>query len=288
MKFAFYVSTGKSREAPLRDAWTAGAAALGDELVVTSNDVAAPIDADVAVMVGLKSIDLREACKAAGQRVLIFDKGYDRKEDWWRVSIDAHQPTDYLTKLVRPRARMDKCGWNPKPWRAPTPDGHVIIAGGGRKYYDAHDLPDPADYIAGVVADLRAAGCSRRIWYRPKPSMADVAPVADTTLSRHKSIYDLLKGAHVLVTFGSNACFEAVLAGIPSIVTGDAVMRPISSTRLDEIEAPHLADDGGRLSLLSSLAYCQFRLSEISQGWGVHEIKAQLQEIVRNAPHEQP
>lgn len=281
MKFAFYISTGKSREAPLLDAWQAGCEVTDDDLVIFPNDVAEPVPADVAVMVGLKSIDFRFKCQEAGQRVLTFDKGYDRRADWWRVAIDRHQPTDYLMTLGRRGDRMKAAGWKVNPWRDDDPNGHIIIAGGGRKYYGAHDLPDPVDYIAELVAGIRAAGSTRKIWYRPKPSMSDVRPVRDTTLSRHKSIYDLLPGAHALITYGSNACFEAVLSGVPSIVLGDAVLRPISTTDLGEIERPRLADDADRMRLLSSLAYCQFRLREIGTGEAINELKAQLREVVR-------
>lgn len=280
MKFAFYIATGKSREAPLRDAWVAGCRAARQPIQVTTNDVVEPLDADVAIMVGMKSMELRERCKAAGQRVLTFDKGYNRKGEWWRMAIDVHQPTEYLRFIPRPTDRMDANGWKASPWREDDPSNHVIIAGGGRKYYNTHDLPDPETYVAQLVDSIRAAGSVRKIWYRPKPSMAECMPVAGTTLSRHKSIYEVLKGAHVLITFGSNACFEAALAGVPSIVLGDAVLKSISSTSLDDVEAPLMASNEERLSLLSSLAYCQFRLSEISNGTAIDEIKTQLREVV--------
>jgi hypothetical protein len=279
MRFVFYIAQGKSREAPLCEAFVAGCRKTGDHITVRPNN-GDPVPTDVAVMVGLKSIVLREACIAAGQRVLIFDKGYDRRDDWWRMAIDAHQPTDYLMTIRRGYQRAAAQGWDPKPWRENDPDRHVIIAGGGRKYYITHDLPEPVEYVSQMVASIRAAGCKRKIWYRPKPSMSDVVPVPGTSLSRHKTIYEILDNAHALITYGSNACFEAMLAGVPSIVLGDAVAGPISSRRLDDIEDPHLAPDGGRLSLLASLAYCQFRASEISTGWAVNEIKTQLREVV--------
>lgn len=287
MKFVFYVSTGKSREAPLRDAWVAGCKMTGDDLVVLPNNVA-PIEADVAVMVGLKSIDLRWQCQAMGQRVITFDKGYDRKADWWRTSIDTHQPTRYLMQLNRTRARMDACGWKPKPWREIHPSNHVIIAGGGRKYYNAHDLPEPVEYIAEIVDAIRAAGCERKIWYRPKPSMSDVLPVPGTFLSRHKTIYEILTNAHALITFGSNACFEAMLAGVPSIILGDAIMKPVSSQRLDDVNLPCECNEDQRIRMLSSLAYCQFRENELATGWGINELKTQLREVVSDLSSREP
>lgn len=288
MKIVFYVSQSKYKEAPLADAWVAGCARTGDEITVLPNDVPEPVEADVAVMVGLKSIDFRNRCKAMGQRVLTFDKGYARKEDWWRVSIDRHQPTHYLMTLDRPDDRMKIAGWKFKPWRAGHPDAPVIIAGGGRKYYEAHDLPEPVDYVTQIVDTIRSSGCKRKIWYRPKPSMADAWPVHGTVLSRHKSIYDVLSGAHALITFGSNACFEAMMCGVPSIVLGDAIMRPVSSVDLGAIKAPRMCPEIERVSLLSTLAYCQFRVSEIASGSAINELKAQLQEVVPDLSQREP
>jgi hypothetical protein len=285
VRFIFYIAEGKSREAPLCEAFVTGCRKTRDEIVVRPNR-GEPVPADVAIMVGLKSIVLREACVAAGQRVLIFDKGYDRRDDWWRMAIDAHQPTAYLDKIRRPYDRAAAQGWEPAPWRQDDPERHVIIAGGGRKYYVTHDLPEPVEYVTEIVKSIRAAGCNRKIWYRPKPSMSDVVPVSGTLLSRHKSIYEILDRGHALITYGSNACFEALLSGVPSIVLGDAIAGPISSRSLDDIENPFLADDGGRLSLLANLAYCQFRASEISTGWGINEIKTQLREVVPGSPQQ--
>lgn len=286
MKFVFYVSDGKFNEISLANGWEIGCRKTRDEITVVSNTTPEPLGADVAVMIGLKSIAFREKCLAAGQRVLTFDKGYNRRKDWWRVSIDEHQPTNYLVRMPRPPARMTAAGWQVNKWREESSTTPVIIAGGGRKYYNAFNLPEPVDYVGEIVAAIRAAGCKRRIWYRPKPSMTDVMPVADTMLSRHKSIYEILEGAHALITFGSNACFEAMLIGVPSIVLGDAPARPISSTSLADINDPFMCEDVERFRLLSSLAHCQFTLREVQEGIAINEIKTQLREVVyRDARH---
>jgi hypothetical protein len=284
MKVVFYYAEGKSREGPLKEAFQHACRRYRDDLVWLPNSAETPAPADVAVMVGMKSTALRLACLAAGQRVLTFDKGYDRKDDWWRVSIDTHQPTRYLNQLRRPMDRYMEAGWNFAPWRASGSGQHVIIAGGGLKYHKVHRLPDPTDYARELARQVRDMGWSGEIFYRPKPSMPDIVPVEGTTLSRHKYIGQVLAGAHALVTFGSNACFEAMLAGVPSIVLGDAVMRPISSTQIESIMHPRLAEDGERARLLHTLAYCQFREREISKGKAWDEIKLQLREVLPEIP----
>ena len=69
-----------------------------------------------------------------------------------------------------------------------------------------------------------------------------------------------------MVTFGSNACFDAVLQGIPSVVIGNGVAKPISSVSIGAIESPYLAKDGERAQWLHRLAYCQWSMAEMASG----------------------
>jgi hypothetical protein len=277
MRVHLYVSPGKFREENLVKAIAAGVRDAGDQFSCGLNSVHQPVLADVAVMIGMKSADLRQRCVAAGQRVLTFDKGYDRKEDWWRVAIDRHQPTDYLPLLDRPADRRIAARWRTLPWRA---NGQfVLIAGGGAKYHSVWNLSPVAQWAQEMVDGIRAAGWQGDIQYRPKPSQPDKTVPAGSTLSAPKHIVDAMKGCHAVVTFGSNACFEAVCQGVPAIVLGDAVMRPISSTSLAEVCAPRLASVDDRLRILNALAFCQFREGEWSAGKAWPEVKRQLEEV---------
>lgn len=277
MKVAFYVAPGKFREETLVRAMRAGIEGAGDCFTLASNSTLEPADADVGVMVGMKASALREACVAAGQRVLVLDKGYDRKEDWWRVAIDAHQPTAYLMALSRPADRMDAAGWKLRPWR--DAGDFVLIAGGGAKYHSVWNLSPPATWAQEMVDGIRAGGWKGRILYRPKPSQPDKTMPRGAEPATIKNFTEALAGAHAVVVFGSNACFEANCAGVPSIVLGDAVMRPISSRTLDEVVTPYCADADLRVKILSNLAYCQFREREWSTGSAWLEVRRQLEEV---------
>lgn len=102
---------------------------------------------------------------------------------------------------------------------------------------------------------------------------------ADAVLSGPKYMTQALDDCHAMVTFGSNACFEAVLSGVPSIVLGDAVMRSISSTDLADVLNPRLATDAERYQVLTALSYCQFREAEWRDGTAWPEMKQQLREV---------
>lgn len=239
-------------------------------------------DCNVAIMVGVKSRELWNKHARAGISLVYFDKGYtrDTTDDdlrawkYWRVSVNGHHPTSKFSADY-PDDRLKAIGWKFRPWRKSGTS--VLIAGSSAKYHAFYDLKDPTSWASKLVKEIE--GITRReIIYRPKPSWHEAVPITGSTFSRDKkqTIDTDLIGAHCLVTHGSNACFEAMLAGVPSIILGSAVMRPISSTSLDEIENPRLASDAEREALLRFLAYQQWTLKELVDGKAWPIIRRQL------------
>lgn len=276
MKVCFFHSD-KPRERLLADAFADGVREAGRGDTIELKPLTAEVqiaEADVAVMVGVKSRELFQANWRAGVHTLMIDKGYTRHAapgpiklwEYWRVAVDAHHPTTRLMEVRRPHDRFEALGLKVEPWRHATQNGHIVLAGSSQKYHDFYGMSDPTRWAEKLVTALRIH-TQREIVYRPKPSWREAVPIADTTFSQPpKQIEDVLRGAHCLVTHGSNACFEAVLAGIPCIVLGDAVAKPISSTSIDEIHRPKLADQDTRMQWLANLAYCQWTLPEFARG----------------------
>lgn len=273
LKVVFHYAD-KSREEPLAKAFIEGVIEHGDEgLMVPKN--AGDFDCDFACMVGVKSVKLFRRYLERGIGVLYFDKGYLRGEHrespgYWRVSINSHHPTDYLVKASHEPNRGLAMGLKFDPWRSGR---KILIAGSSLKYHDFYRLPDPTSYAKRVVREIRRYS-GRPIVYRPKPSWHDAVKIGGTAYSEHtETIHQALEGAHVLVTHGSNACFEAVTLGVPVISLGNCVATPISSTSLKEIESPRLASDDERRQWLSNLAYCQYTLQEMRNGFAWAVIK---------------
>lgn len=267
MKVVFYASQ-KEREIALADAFVRGCVAhsIDAEVRTLKPKGPVPIDVDVVCMVGVKSRELWRQYRAAGIHTLYFDKSYSRN-GWncWRVSINAHHPTALLGNLTLPSDRFDRLKLDVKPWRAPN-HGHILFAGSSAKYHEFYSLLDPTAYASRLVKRL-AKATSRGVIYRPKPSWTGAVAILGTIYSPpEQSIQDVLRGAHALVTHGSNACFEAMLAGVPSIILGDAVAKPISSTDCASAEDPRLATDEERRQLLSNIAYFQWTLPEMASG----------------------
>jgi hypothetical protein len=273
MNIVFYASD-KPRERILADAFRDGAVQHGDTVTIRPLTVPVEVDpsADVACMVGVKSRELFQAHWDKGVHIVYLDKGYSRhKQDgplgiweYWRVAVDAHQPTRFLARMKKDSSRWDKLGLEIAPTR--EEGEHILLAGSSGKYHAFYGLIKPTEYALKVVKRIRK-NTDMPIIYRPKPSWRDAVPIDDTEYSpASEPIARPLKRAHVLVTHGSNACFEALLAGVPTIVLGDGVTKPISSIDLADIREPKIASDEERHQLACNLAWFQWTRSEMASG----------------------
>jgi hypothetical protein len=280
LKVRFWMSD-KPRERLLSEAFLEGVKRHGEEVDKRSLGEPMTPDCDVAVMVGVKSRELWREHARAGVQLLYLDKGYDRHSrdddirgwEYWRVSVNGHQPTSKF-RPDYPDDRRRSFGWKFKPWR--KAGKHILIAGSSAKYHDFYDLREPTDWAKKVIKSIRRT-TRREIVYRPKPSWKDAVPIEDTRFSgRDEKISDALKDCHCVVTHGSNACFEAMLAGVPSIVLGDAVMKPISSVEEHMVENPRLASDKERDQVLNFLAYQQWTQIEMLDGIAWPHIRRQF------------
>ncbi len=269
MKAVFW-SPEKPMETGIMEAMGEGLAQHGDRLEVARVHLdSEPIQCDVAFLFGVKRFDLIRKHQAFGIPVVYFDKGYSRERingsTYYRCAVNAHQPTDQLnlTGADLPSARADRFKWTPKPWR--RAGGAVVIAGSSEKYHRFFDLPHPTTWATKVVNELRGR-TSRPIIYRPKPSWQGAVPIRGSVLVNTGGLESLLADAHCLITHGSSACLEAVLSGVPSIVLGNAVARPVSSTSLNDVDDPKMVGTELRREWLRRLSWWQWSLSEMQSG----------------------
>lgn len=205
--------------------------------------------------------------RKAGTTVILVDQGYFKETRFHRVSVNAHHPTWYLATAKHGPERWDSFRVPVRPWR--KQGDLILIAGGSEKYHRFYDLPHPNIYYKNLIDRLQLTG--RPIVYRPKPSWQDAKPISGSVYSHRRGpnynyLFDSLRKSHVMVTHGSNACYEAMIYGVPSIVLGDGIAKPISSTSLDDIENPRIAPEEERMQLLWNLAWCQFSWGEFIDG----------------------
>jgi hypothetical protein len=276
MRIAFLASD-KVREQHLADAFLMGARVYGHSTEVRSLGPDLPIgDYDVACMVGVKSRELFQAHRRAGVSVVLLDKGYSRHKrpdgvsgwEYWRVSVNSHHPTKRIADMRLAPDRLERLNLELAPWR--TVGKTILFAGSSAKYHDFYGLREPNGYAQRVVK--AGMNFTDLPWvYRPKPSWDGAEAFKGARFSTFPETLDeALADAFAMVTHGSNACFEAVLRGVPCIVLGDAVAKPISSTRIEDVADPRLASEDERLQWLANLAWHQWTLKEMASGeaWG--------------------
>jgi hypothetical protein len=273
MKIVFFASN-KRREIHLAKSFLKGAKSHGVEVERRfTHDVPEETDYQYACMVGVKSKRLWDDMISRGVTPIMFDKGYSRQKHgiawkYWRVSVGGHHPAKTL-RLSYPLDRFLSLGFKVSDkWR---PSGRqIVFAGSSAKYHNFYGMDNPTEYARRIFRTIRRV-TDRPIVYRPKPSWGGATPIPGSFFSKDgRSLASDLKGAHVVVTHGSNACFDAALMGIPSIVLGKAVMSSISSSDIADIENPMMGD---RMPLFAALGYHQWTLDEMSSGRAFDTIK---------------
>ncbi len=306
MRILFYVAyteglKAKAREEKLANAMIRGCAEHGDTVdTAPAHTFDGYVEGyDMAVVMGIKGISpsVFGAWVRAGKQVLLIDKGYTRPKlnvpprgdpAYWRMCINDPQPNSYAFTKNRPSDRIDRIQVDLKPFR--KEGKQIVLAGSSNKYYRFFGIISPEDYHARIVKGIRKqVGHKREIWYRPKPSFfrrhqLDCPPIEHTIFRKPITrLYTDLEGAHVLVTHGSNACFDAIVNGIPVLNTGLCASEPISENDIRNVQDPFIPSEGGRRQWLADIAYCQFTQAEISDGTAWNILSDETPKVLLNS-----
>lgn len=281
MRFVFYVAE-KDRNYGLAEALHAGAKVRGDTVeIIPQRQFIAPLDGfDGAACLGVKRAGKRLLAQhlAAGQHFLFFDKSYMGRSQYVRVSIDSWQPLAYFRRN-RPADRFNRLGVRLQPRRQSNPNDMILFAGSSQKYCNFHDLGDATAYAEYIIAKLRQY-TKREIVYRPKPSWAanhpeECQPIRGTHYSHpHVEISKEIARCHLVATHGSNAAFDALAAGVPVMVLGDGLCKPMGlGFEFERIEEPPFPSDAERRQFFADAAYCQWTNEELANGVAWADLK---------------
>lgn len=275
------------RELTLAKAFVEGVVLAGDEAAICTKSEAHrnPPDAESVCMVGVKSLKLFKEMQALGKQIIYFDKGYlrhrgpNRTWEYWRVTVNDHHPTHYVTVASHGHDRWQAIAkrrlLRPAPWR--TTGDKILYAGSSEKYHAFVGLPDPTEYATYVIGKLKKY-TDKLIVYRPKPTWEEATPIKGSQYSpRAESIEDALQYVWCVVTNGSNASFDATMAGIPCIVLGNAIAKPIYSHKLEDVKNPPIPSGDERDQWLANLAWCMFTEAEMRAGLAWQAIRPQLE-----------
>lgn len=285
MKITLYLSGNKERELAIGRALQAGFERHGDQVTVrwTAEYTAPDEGSQLAAVIGVKgnSKKIFEEYRRAGRHTLLVDKAYFERARHLRLVLDGFQP-HYAHAIERPHDRLERFGLDLKPRRKGRGD-YVIYAGSSQKYCDWHDLGDATAFAETTCKRInKVFGTGNELpsimplLYRPKPSWVaghpdEARPVPATIFSGPDvKLPALLPRCHALVTHGSNAAVEAVIAGIPAVVVsrGACAAEPVAELDLEKgLWDPRFPGKDERRQWLANLAYCQFPIEEISNGY---------------------
>lgn len=179
-------------------------------------------------------------------RAYIIDHGYKR---WMRISYNSFQMTEMKENLKwRKGIRI-----RPEKWQKKNPNGYILIVppcNKAGKYWKF----DSEEWLSNTVSEIRKHS-DRDILIRSRP------PVTDRYTSN--SLVSAAAKAHIVVAYNSNAATEAIFAGTPALVLGEAASKFVAITDISQIENPIRPD---RTEWIKNLMSNQFTREEIKNG----------------------
>jgi len=230
--------------------------AHGGRVVRTNAAELLKLPADIVPIVGCQpeSTALIRQWQAAGRTWIYWDRGYFRRifatdlptgadGGYYRWHVNAFQMQAIRDVAGDRWKAAETPAW---PWAR---DGrHIVLAEPSATYQRFHAIEG---WTGRTLAALK------RLTDRP-------IVVRDKEMQRFgRKLHEDLRGAHCLVTHGSNAAVEAAIMGCPVFVDPSSAARLVGLTELAEIERPIYPDRG---AWLNSLAYCQFNERELVDG----------------------
>lgn len=279
-----YWHAEKNYEKALEGVLVEGAAAAGITITVKPTAEYNGPEADGSLIFGITKREILWQHLEERVPLLYLDKGYARSRidfngqsvpAWWRMCWQSVHPTHYLMDVPRPPDRWKRMGLQLSE-RALNSRGPIVILGSSGKFHLTVGLDDPTTW-AKLIRDGIRQSSDNEIIYRPKPSWKYAEPVDGTTFDwgTKSDVRDTLRGAYCAVTWGSIACVDAICAGIPCIVQGNAVAAPVSSPYIRDVWNPIWMPRAQREQWAANLAYCNFTPAEIGDGTAFKILKEQ-------------
>jgi hypothetical protein len=215
-------------------------------------------DADLAVIWSWKAKAVIDAFRTAGRPVLVMEQGYIYpRYQWCSLAVNGLNG-----RGAAPTATDGGERWNRlfadhlKPWRE-TDKGYSLVIGQvpGDASLDGADI---AAWVNTQVAGLLDLG--HEVVFRPHPRAPLPCPKG-ATLST-SSLTEDLAGAGRVVCFNSTTTVEAILAGVPTVITdpGSVAYRMGSHDIRDPLVRPD------RTQWCHDLAWRHWSLEELADG----------------------
>lgn len=210
---------------------------------------------------------------ATGQDYIFLENGYfgnykndvneKSKKIWHRACINELQqetilrvPDDRWQRLIRDDDKLKWQGWKKQGSKILV----VMPSAKPCKYYNE----DPNVWKEQTIAEIKKH-TNREIVIREKASRID--------RTQKKTIYEALDDdVFCMVTYQSIAAVESIAYGIPAFTLAPSAAKQVSLQDLSKIETPYYPDEELVHKWASSLAYGQFNLEEMLNGYAWHTL----------------
>jgi hypothetical protein len=277
----------------ISESLTEGIKLYGDDIETVHNGSFEEVDpnVDVACVWGLmgNAIDIVNAYVNRNKRAIIFDKGLIRHMGvggHYRVGIDGPSPVKYMMRVPRSFERFERWRVQIKPrvsYKSILRQ-RILYCGSSQKYCNYYNLGDANEYAEDIFRQIKGIGKKIGLVYRPKPSWQGAREILDTEFSGGKrTLSSELEKCNLLITHGSAAAVEAILAGVPAITLGPCAAQYVSERVINNetIHDPFFPSDQARWQWLCALSYCQWSEDEMKSGeaWGF--IRNEIMELNR-------
>lgn len=249
MRVACLTLPGRHRYMDIARAMCAGIQSCGDQAELCPADGDARPDFDCAVMYGWKRHNVLERFP----NYVYADLGYWQRKTHYRLSVNGWSPHAYV-HIGKTADRLNSVGVTVRPWGS---GDQVLILGASRKSMEEHGFAYRT-WETNMARSLRGV---QNLVYRPKPTDPERRPI-DGVAYCDRPIEEALRKAKVVVSHHSNACIDALVAGVPVYCeTGAAAAFSVS---FDEINEPPRKE--GREQFLADVAWLQWSLDEMRAG----------------------
>ena len=236
---------------------------LGGRVVYHDTSQLDLLPSDIIPIVGCQpeSTPLIKKWRAAGRKWIYWDRGYVRRifatdlpygsdGGYYRWHVGSFQ---LQVIMERPDDRWRAMRTDVLPWH--TKGRHIVVAEPSPTYARFHQI----DGWTKRTLDHLSRITDRPIVLRDK----EMQRRAIDKMQGGRRLYDDIRGAHCLVTHGSNAATEAAIMGCPVYVHQDSAAALVGQTDLNMIDVPIYPD---RQPWLNALAYSQFNETELVDG----------------------
>ena len=251
---------------------------------------------DFVVIFGVTSKRIKFLAEETGINLVFIDKSHIRtcqfrdldQNSFLRITINSWNPFKHYKRFeIRfersfiTRSYGGKCSTDLVPFNSGS---GVLFIGSSEKYHNYHNLPPPTEYARSVMKEIKKY-TDKEIIYRPKRAWRGKTAIHGTRWEGKERLFHDLIGRvnpHCIVTHGSGACVDAMYLGYPSIILGDAATKPISSTKIEDVNNPYLASDLERGRLANSLGFFNWKIGEMRNGLMWDELQPVFEEEMKD------